>query len=317
MKFYRILIILFFLTLKLSAIEAKYSIQASGNVTDIIYKNKLLYIATDIGVIQIFDTKTKQELKKIRLHDITDFVGDKIKPKIFDIDFNNNTKELCIVAQAQAGFSDVYIYKNNKLNKIIDKDYRYVIKKAIYLGNNDILLGLLSNEVIRYSIVEKKVIYKTQISSYTFSDMCLSQKGGRIISSDESGRLNILSSKDGKVITIHEGENLDNVYKIDYKGNCIATAGQDRRLGIYLFRPFSSYFIQTSFLIYSVTLSPSGSKVAYLSDENNNITIMDTQSKTVLAKLEGHSAIVNSMTFVTENTLFTAADERIVYYWEF
>ena len=127
----------------------------------------------------------------------------------------------------------------------------------------------------------------------------------------------MLSAKDGKLIYIHQGENLDNVYKIDYKGNCIATAGQDRRLGIYLLHPFSSYYIESSFLIYSVALSPTGKRVAYLSDEDNNITIMNTQSKTVLTKLEGHSAIVNKIEFFSEDALFTAADEPIVYYWEF
>ena len=283
---YLILIILFFLSYQISAIEAKYSLKTSGNVTDIIYDNNLLYVATDIGFIEIFDIQTKKIIEKISLPVIHDFVGDEIKPKIFDIDYNKITKELCIVSQAQAGFSNVYIFKNNKLESLINKNSRYMIKKAIYLNNTDLVLGLLSNEIIRYNTVEKKIIYKIQISSYTFSDMVLSEKGGRIISSDESGRLNILSSKDGKVITIHEGENLDNVYKIDYKGNCIATAGQDRRLGVYLFHPFSSYYIQSSFLIYSVALSPSGKKVAYLSDEDNNITIMNTQSKAVLTKLE-------------------------------
>ena len=313
-----IIIILSFLTLNLSAIEAKYSIRASGNVTDIIYDNNLLYVATDIGIIEIFDVNTKKQIKKITLPIITDFVGDEIKPKIFDIDLNSSSNELIIVSQAQGGFSNVHLYKTKKdLVQIIDKQQRFMIKRAMYLNNNEIILGLLSNEIVRFDIRNKKVVYQKQISSYTFSDLCLSSKKTRIVSSDESGLVNVLSTKDGKLIYSHEGENLDNVYKIDYKGNTIATAGQDRRLGIYLLHPFSSYYIESSFLIYSVALSPSGEKVAYLSDEDNNITIRNTRNKTVLTKLEGHSAIVNSMAFVTESAMFTAADERIIYYWEF
>ena len=299
------------------AIKPKYTYQVNGNTTDLIYLNQHLWIATDMGIVEIFDTQKKQCIQKIIIPFYIDFMGDTVKPKIFDIDLNRSTNELSIVSQAEGGFSDVYIYSDGGLIKIINNKNRYMIKKAIFLNDSDLLLGLLSNEIVCFNINKKKVVYKTQISSYTFSDMCLSPKGGRIISSDESGRVNILSSKDGELILIHEGENLDNVYKIDYKGNCIATAGQDRRLGIYLFHPFSSYHIQSSFLIYAVALSPSGKKVAYLCDEDNDITILNTKTKTVLAKLVGHSALVNSMQFIGEHAMFSAADEPIVYYWEF
>ena len=311
------LFILIFLSSQIFAIAPKYSIKIESNVTDLVFEDNLLYVATDIGTIVIYDIKTKLLIKKIELPYYLDFMGDTIYPKIFDIDFDTKQKAISIVSQTIGGFSDVFIYKDNKLKKIIDNKNRYMIKKAIFLNENNLLLGLLSNEIIRFNIIDKTVIYKTQISSYTFSDMCLSQKGGRIISSDESGRLNILSSKDGEIILIHEGENLDNVYKIDYKGNCIATAGQDRRLGVYLLHPFSSYHIQSDFLIYAVEVSQTGERIAFLSDEDNDITIIDSKTKAEITKLKGHAAIVNSMHFLNENSLFSAADEPIVYYWEF
>ena len=312
-----LLVILIFLSSQIFAIAPKYSIKIESNVTDLLIENNRLYVATDIGTIVIYDTKSKLLIKKIELPFYLDFMGDTIYPKIFDIDFDTKQKAISIVSQTIGGFSDVFIYKDNKLKKIIDNKNRYMIKKAIFLNENNLILGLLSNEIIRFNIINRTVIYKTQISSYTFSDMCLSQKGGRIISSDESGRLNILSSKDGKVILIHEGENLDNVYKIDYKGNCIATAGQDRRLGVYLLHPFSSYHIQSDFLIYAVEVSPTGKHIAYLSDEDNDITIIDSKTKVEITTLKGHTAIVNSMYFLNENSMFSAADEPIVYYWEF
>ena len=314
----RLLFLIFLIaTLNAFSIKARYSIKARANVTDIVYSKPNLYIATDIGVIQVYNTKSKSFTKEINIPYYLDFMGDTVHPKIYDIDYNKENKELSIVAQTEGGFSDVFIYRNNQPIKIINKNNRYMIKKAIYLDGSDLLLGLLSNEIIRYNIKNRKVVYKTQISAYTFSDFCLSQKAGRIISADESGRVNIISSKDGKVILIHEGENLDNVYRIDYKGNCIATAGQDRRLGIYLFNPFSSYHIQSEFLIYAVALSPSGKKVAYLCDEDNDITIINTQSKEELAKLVGHSAIINTIQFIDEHAIFTSADEPIINYWEF
>ncbi len=277
-------ILLIAICLNLQATEPKYSISAKGNVTDIVFNNNVLFIASDAGIVELYDIAKKDFIKTISLPSITDFYGDKLLPKIYDIDYNSEKKELLIISQAKGGFSNLHIYdEKNGLRRVISPDEKMMIKKAVYLNNKEILLGLLSNEIIKFNLEKQSILYRIQVSSYTFSDFALSQKKGRLISSDESGRVNILRTDNGKVLTKHKGENLDNVYQIDYKGKTIATAGQDRKLGIYHFRPFTSYSIQSEFLIYSVGLSPKGEKVAYAANERNELRVVDTYTQKEIA----------------------------------
>lgn len=311
-------ILAFIIATNVFGIEPKDSIVAKGNVTDLIFHKHQLYMATDVGVVQHYDIKTHKMLQEIRIPDIKDFYDEDIKPKIYDIDFNANSSELLIVAQGLHGFANLYIYQeDHQLIKVIDISSKMMIKRASFYQDHDIILGLLSNEIIRYDRTTTDIAYRSQISTYTFSDLCMSTSKERIISSDESGRVNVVNSKDGHLIYTHEGENLDNVYQIDYKGHTIATAGQDRRLGIYLLHPFQSYYVESPFLIYSVGLSPNGSKVAYSADEENTIEIIDVKTKTKLTSLKAHQALISKILFLDEHCLYTAADEPVVYYWEF
>lgn len=301
-----------------NAIEPQDSIKAKGNVTDLIFHENHLFMGTDAGVVQFYDIKNHKFKEEVRIPNITNFFDETIQPKIYDIDYDTTTSELLIVCQGLNGFANVYIYKEDKsLTKIIDVSSRMMIKQASFYQDHDIIFGLLSNEIIRFNRLDSAIEYRSQISTYTFSDFCFSSSKERIISSDESGRVNVVNSEDGHLIYIHEGENLDNVYQIDYKGNTIATAGQDRRLGVYLLHPFHSYYIESSFLIYSVGLSPNGSKLAYSANEDNTIDIIDVNTKNILANLNAHQALISKILFLDEHCLYTAADEPIVYYWEF
>lgn len=309
--------LLVLVALNLNAKEPKYTIKTKANVTDLEINKNILFIATDAGIIQKYNINTKKFSANITIPTITDFFGNIIKPKIYDIDYNVDKKELLIVSQGNGGFANVYIYNSKKkIVSIIDIKQRLMIKRAIYYNNNEIMLGLLSNEIIKYKISNNSIVYRTQISSYTFSGMCISPSGDNIISSDESGRVNVINCSNGEVLIKHNGENLDNVYQIDYKGNIIATAGQDRKLGIYKSDFKSSYSINSDFLIYSVGLNPDGSKVAYSANERNEIRIIDVKSKNEIAILKGHKALINTILFTDKNALFTAADENIIYYWE-
>ena len=74
----RILVSLIFATY-LGAIEKPYAqFIASGSVTDLFYQDKKLYAATDAGSVDIFDYDSKKIIQKIKVSQITDFMGDVI-----------------------------------------------------------------------------------------------------------------------------------------------------------------------------------------------------------------------------------------------
>jgi len=286
---------------------------ASGAVTDIIVNNSKLYSATNAGSVDIFDIKSKKLLEKIKVEDIHDFTGDKVSSKIYSIDIIDN--QLLILSQAMQGFRRVHIYKNKKLEVVIPYTKSLTIAKAKFIDKDNILLGMLSNELVSYNIKTKSYNWSIQVSGAKFSNFVFDEKKTQVIVADESGNLKIHDIKDGKHIKTLKGKNLDNVFQVDYKNGIIATAGQDRRVVIYAPKFNSAYsgiYKTSSFLIYSVGLSPSGKLVGYSSDENNNITVFNTITKSTVGKFGGNKMTLTNILFLNEKEFLVASDDKTI-----
>ncbi len=317
LKFYFISILLFFVCVNTYAIKHKYSINADGNVTDMLFENDMLYFSTDNSSISFFNTKSQKVENKIEIPFIVDFMGDKIPAKVYDIDKISGKEIIIAATQGKHGFSNIYLYSDNKLTKVItDTKDKLMIKKLHFINESTIVLGLLSNEVFVYDIVQSKFIHKIKLSSYTFSDFAINKAKTQLVSTDESGEVHIINLVSGKQIKSLSGNNVDNIYQIDYKTNTIACAGQDRRLSIYNLYTKSSYYVNSDFLIYSVGLSPSGKYVGYSANEDNEIQILDTKTRKKKLLLKSHNSTITKILFIKETKLFTSAEENVIYYWD-
>jgi WD40 repeat protein len=122
--------------------------------------------------------------------------------------------------------------------------------------------------------------------------------------------------KDGKIVKEVKGQNVDNIFQLDYKNGLIITAGQDRRAAIYSDDGKRAYYKEGSFLIYSAGLSPSGKIGAFAKDEHNNVSLFNTSTKLDLYLLGEHKATISNILFVTEDELFTASDDTHINYWK-
>ena len=121
--------------------------------------------------------------------------------------------------------------------------------------------------------------------------------------------------KSGKVLKELEGQNVDNVYKVDFKSGMVSAAGQDRRGALYDAKSGKGSYIEGEFLIYATALSPSASKVAFAMDEKNNISIYSTSNKSKMALLKGQKSTLNVVIFKDENVLFSASDDNTIMVW--
>ena len=283
---------------------------SSGAVVDIVYKDAKLYSATDASCVDIFDVKTKKIIQKIKVEQITDFMGDTIDSKIYSVDLIDD--KILILSQAQKGARRVHIYENGKLTLVLPYTKKLFIAKAKFLDKDTIILGLLSNELISYDLKKQTNNYRVQISQSKFSNFALNEDKSEIIVADESGDLKIHKTKDGTFIKELSGQNLDNIFQVDTKNGIIATAGQDRRVVIFTPQFNSAYYKIASFLIYSVGLSPSGKIVAYASDENNNITVFNTITKSTLGKFGENKMTLSNILFINENEFFSASDDKTI-----
>ena len=288
--------------------------KADGAVIDLVYKNHKLYVATKISIVDIFNIKTKKIIKKIKVPNIKDFMGDEITAKIYSVDVIDDN--VLVLAQAEHGYRSIYIYKNNKLIPVITIDDKLYIAKAKFIDKDTLVLGLLSNDIISYNIKTKKQNWSVQPSGSKFSNLVLNEDKTEVVICDESGDLHILDTKTGKVIKTLKGQNLDNVFQADYKNNIVATAGQDRRTVIYNLRTGSSYYKTTHFLIYSVGLSPSGKIAGFASDENNNVTVFNTATKSTIGIFGDNKMTLTNIVFLNEKEFFVGSDDKTINFYK-
>jgi WD40 repeat protein len=306
--------VLFFVGLNAKELTPTFVYEGSGGVTDLVYKDAKLYSATAEGTVDIYDTKEKKLIQTIKVPMIKDFTGEEVASKIYSVDIVDD--KIMIVSQGKMGYRRVHIYADSNLSEVISTAKSYTIAKAKFVDKEHLLIALLSNELILYDIKNSKALYREQITASKFSNFALNENRDEVLLVDESGELRVISVKDGKVIKEFKGQNVDNVFQVDYKNGIMITAGQDRRCAIYSKDGRKAYYKSGSFLIYSAGLSPSGAIGAFASDEQNNITLFNTSTKLDLHKLGSHKATISSILFIDEKELFTASDDNHINYWK-
>ncbi len=309
----RLLTLVLFVTLSLFAAKPVMPVShydASGAVVDMIVHDGKIYCSTDSSSVDIIDLNSKKRLKQIKVDKIKDFMGDLVDAKVYSVDVMK--EKILMLSQAEQGYRRLYLHVSGKNQLIIDTDAQLSIAKAKFLDKNTVLLALLGDELISYDLTTHKQNWRVQVSGSKFSNFVLNEDRSEVVVADESGDLQIVATKDGKHLKTLSGQNLDNVFQVDYKKGIIATAGQDRRVVVYDVNDGSAYYKSAHFLIYSVGLSPSGKRVAYSSDENNNVTVFNTKTKSTLGLFSGNKMTLSSIVFLNENEFLVATDATII-----
>jgi len=296
-------------------IQPTLKIKTSGAITDFFMDDANITVSTDAGTIEKFNVKTGKKIYIGQLPEMKDFMGDPVPTKVYSID-EFDTKIL-LVTQGHHGFRNLLLVVQHDTIKLIDAERdKLMIKKARFINNNQVLLGLMSNELILLDINQNEYVYKLSISPYTFSDYYLYSTNQFVYTSDESGIVHKIDVKNGKIVEEFAGNNVDNVYCVVCKNGVIITAGQDRRIGVYNAITGKNYYLQKDFLVYSVALSSDATVGAATASEENNITLFHIETKNEIMKLKGHTSVITKMEFVDENTLVSMADDHYLMIWK-
>jgi len=289
------------------------SIEINGTAKDMVLVEDKLVIATDMGHIEVYDVNANKKIKEISIPNVIDFMGDEIPARVMSTDVIGE-RYLLLSDSGKGGYSNLYIYDNNLTQLLSAKDKKAIIK-ARFINEDEILLGYLSNEVALFNIKTKKEHYRTQLSESKFSDFSLNLDKSQAVFACESGILTIVDIQRGTVLKELSGINRDNVYKVAFSKDVVTGAGQDRRASIYNVKKGTGKFIEGSFLIYSTGLSPSSHLVAFSLDEQNNISIFETETKKRLFMLKGQKSTLNNIIFKDEDTLFSSSDDSTIFKW--
>jgi len=242
-------------------------------------------------------------------------MGEDIDSKIYSIDVLGD--KVLILSQDNGGYRRVHIFQNNKITEVVSKDDRLYIAKAKFIDKNHILLGLLSNVLINYEIGSKKHIWEFQATESKFSNFVLNKDRTFAISTDESGDLQMIDLKKGKIIKSFTGLNVDNVFQVDWKKDIIATAGQDRRCAVFNAKTQKGYYKSASFLIYSVGISPSSKFIGYANTEDNDVTVFNSQTKEDIVVLIKNKANISNIKFLNDKEVFVGCDVNEINYYKF
>jgi len=309
-----VLILVF--SLEANEIRPYDSIEAKGNVIDMVVYDDMLTVGTDAGSLESYSLTTKDNIININFSKIKDFMGDDIYPKIFSIDYRKTSKKYLAVVQASSGFRELYLIKNGEKQKIIDIKERLFISKAKFVDDNRIMIALLSNEYILFDIKANKQIYRSHISYSHFSDFMLNEDKTLVAGSSESGKISVINVDTGKIYKTLKGANVDNVYKVDFKKDKILCAGQDRRGIVYDVDMETYNRFDGHFLIYAGALSPSAKKAAFAFTEDNDIVIFDLFKNKKIYTLSGQKSTLNSIVFIDENRLVSGSDDKNIMMWK-
>ncbi len=310
------LIFTLFITIVAKDIEPFLKIDVKDIAKDLaLGKDGEIIIGTDGGKLKVYNYNEKRFVKVIQVPKIKDFMGDIIDTRVSSVDYFNG-KYLLLSDSGVGGYTDIRMHENNKTIDIFTEDDKHAIIKSKFIDDNTILLGFLSNEVALYSIKDKKFIYRKQLNESKFSDFALNEDRTLAAFSCESGEINIVETKTGKIVKKLNGANVDNVYKVDFKKDIVSCAGQDRRASWYNIKSGKSDYIQGNFLIYATALNPSATMAAFAMDEKNNISIFNLSTKEKKYLLKGQKSTLNTIIFKDESTLFSASDDNIVIMWK-
>ncbi|SFV62579.1 Periplasmic nitrate reductase component NapL [hydrothermal vent metagenome] len=291
------------------------SIEINGTAKDMVLDGDHLVVATDMGHIEVHDTVKKEKIKEISIPDVKDFMGDIAPARVMSTDTIDG-KYLLLSDSGKGGYSNLYLYDDHNLTQLLSAEDKKAIIKARFIDRTHILLGYLSNEVALLDITTKKERYKVQLSESKFSDFALNEDKTQAVFACESGVLSIVDVQSGKMLKELKGQNLDNVYKVDFKHGMVSGAGQDQRASLYDVASGKGDYIKGHFLIYATALSPLADKVAFAMDEKNNISIFNTSSKSKIALLKGQKSTLNVIIFKDENRLFSASDDNTIMIWD-
>jgi WD40 repeat protein len=289
------------------------TIEINGTVKDMVLNGDNLVVATDNGHIEVYDTLKKEKIKQINIPNVKDFMGDEIPARVLSTDTIEG-RYLLLSDSGKGGYSNLFVYESN-LTQILSPSDKEAIIKARFIDKNHVLLGYLSNEVALLDLTTKKEKYRVQLSESKFSDFALNEDRSQVVFSCESGVLNLVDVKTGKVLKKLKSQNVDNVYRVDFKKDTISGAGQDRRGSLYEVSSGKGTYIAGDFLIYATALSPSAKKVAFSMDEKNNISIYNRTSSSKIALLKGQKSTLSVIIFKDENRLFSASDDSTIMVW--
>ena len=313
MKLLSILLLLLFISSYAKDITPYRYVTASEAVSDFIKVGDTLIIGTEEGIIDIYDLKEDKLIDKITLPKEKDIWGEYSRPLIFSVDYLDG--RLVFVVRIISGWREFYIYENKKLTKLIDAAQRLTLQEVKFIDKNRVIFGTMGNEIMLYDINSEKFIYKVELNQASFSDLALSEDKKHVYSADESPLITKLLVESGKTLQEFKKVNKRDIFSIDYKNSMLLSGGKDKRVVLYK-TPDKYRMTKGGFFVYAVGLNPKATKAAFVKNESDEISVIDTNSLEEIYLLKGHKQTIIKIDFFSENEILSADEANRLMFWK-
>jgi WD40 repeat protein len=312
MKLLTSLLLLLALNIYAKDITPYKYIQASEAVSDFVKVDNTLIIATEEGIIDIYDLKKDKLIDQVVLKKQKNILGNDVRSLILSVDYLDG--KLIFIKRLLSTVGEFYIYENKKLTKVLDESKGIQLQKIKFVDADTIVMATMDNSIILYDIKNKNIIYKKQLNLASFSDFSLSEDKKYLFTADETPQISKIEIKSGKTISIYNKANKRDIFSIDYKNGLLLSGGKDKRVILYK-TPSSYKMTKGNFFIYAVALNHDASKAAFIKNENSEISIIDTETLKEDYRLKGHQQTVIKIDFHSSDELITADEANKLMLW--
>ena len=283
-------------------------------VLDMVIGNGRIYIATDASKVVILNTDLHL-VGEIKVRKIKDFMGTLNDADIYSVDVVDG--KILFLAQAEDGYSELFVSDGNKTTKVLDKSKMLYAKAAKYVDTEHALLALMSDEVILYDIPHQKVVKRVKFGEYFYSVMAMDKDRRHFVIGDEGGEVIVGEAPSLKRLKLFENINKDKILSIDINKNLIAAGSRaDKTLAIYDWQENSHKVVKNpDFFIYVVGLSPNNHYVVYGDNDKYILKVLDIDNMEQKYELAGHKNIVNVVRFIDKDTIITGSETGEILKW--
>lgn len=309
----RILVLFFcsFVFAKTLGLTPQNIINNQNEIISMQIHNHTLFVASNNGKINLYNLNSLELQESITIPPYKDLFDDIQQPKIFYTSTNHLNQTL-IIATNQYGSNNLLL-KDKKTLSLILENLR--ITKALWINDTQAIIALLSNEILLLDISTKNIIYKTQISQSSLSDIVFSPDLNILFSTGESGIIYAINPQNGSILYDFSNIHKDKVFQLALAKQTLVSGGEDRKVSIFdLKNPSSIHTLKSDFLVYAVGIDRQAKYIAYMSDEIGSISLFSIQDKKIIAILKGMKGIVNTILFYKDFIIASCDDNQIYFF---
>ncbi len=297
-----------------SNIKPSLSIKLNMGVLDMKIYNNSLYVATDGGRVLVMDIDNFKIINEIKIRKIKDFMGELHESDIYSVDVLDG--KILFLAQAEEGYSELFINENNQTKKVLDKSLSLYAKAAKFVDRDKAILVLMSDETVLYDIKNKKILKRAAAGEYFYSSMDISPNRKFIVIGDEGGEIIVVDTSNLKRIYLFKDINKDKIVSIFTTNDMIAAGSRgDKTLGIYSLKDKKGWSKKCDFFVYATAIAPDDSYVVYGDNDKYILKIANPFTFDLKDRLVGHKNIINSVKFIDSKTIITGSETGEIMKW--